>query len=116
RQVVEGGFVAVVEEMIVETEQFVFGHVAENSRANVVDEMAIALAAAIVIDHDLQEIGFSGQFIVAAGGAENWIERIDVLDVEADLKVFAHRLDGGVHLCEHLMFAAIEEAIPGDDL
>ena len=50
-----------------------------------VDEVRVALAAAIVVNHHFQEIGFARQLIIAASRAENWIEGIDVLDVKTNL-------------------------------
>ena len=101
--------------MIVEAQQLVVRYVAKDSRPDVADEVRVTLAAAVVIDDHFQEVGLARQIVVAARGAEDRVERIDVLDVEADLEVPAHGLDRGLHLREHLVFAFVKEAVPQDD-
>ena len=101
--------------MVVETKQLLFRHVAEHGRADIADEVGVALAAAVVVDDDLQEVGLRGEVGVAARGAEDGIERVDVLNVEADLQVPADGFHRGVDFREYPVFADIKEAIPRDD-
>src|SRR5438034_1199986 len=46
----------------------------KNCQADISDEIGVAFAAAVAVNDDLQEIGFAGQIIVPARGAENGIE------------------------------------------
>src|SRR5579859_1836943 len=78
--------------------------------------MRVAFAAAIVIDDDFQEIGFFGQLVIAAGRAENGIERIDVLDMETDPQVLSDGFRRGINLSEHLVFAFVKQTVPENDL
>ncbi len=64
------------------------GHVAKNSRANVVEVVGVARAAAVVIEDNLQEIRRFGQLGVVLLGAVERAEGVDVPDVKS-------YLDGG---------------------
>ena len=77
--------------------------------------MRIAFAAAVVIDHDLEKVGLLCQFVVTPRGAKDRIERVDMFDVETDLKVLSDGLDRLVDPCEHLVFTLVEQAVPKDD-
>src|SRR2546425_356008 len=101
--------------MVVEPQQFILGHIAEHGRTNILDEMGVALAAAVIVDDHFQEVGFLREILIAARRAEERVERVDVLDVEPDLEVLADRFHRGVHFSEHLVFAFVEEPVPQND-
>ncbi len=113
---VQFGLVTVVQEVIVEPEQLFFGHVAKHRRAHVANEVGVAFAAAVVVDHHLQEVRLRRQVGVAAGRAEDRVEGVDVFEVKAQPQAGAHALHGGVDLGKHLVFHRVEQSVPGDDL
>src|SRR5256885_1531895 len=106
----------VIQEAVVESQQFVTWHIAEDGGTNVPDEICVPLSPAIVIDDDLQEIRAGSEFVVAARGTEDRVERVDVFDVETDLEVRADGLHRGFHGGEHRVFAFVEEAVPRNNL
>src|SRR5256885_6399167 len=101
--------------MIVEPQQFVFGHIAEHGGTDITDEIRVTFPATVVVSDDLEEIGLLREVVVAPRRAENRVERVDVLNVEPDLEAPADGLYRGVDLGEHLVFAFVEQSVPKDD-
>src|SRR5262249_12002947 len=115
-QRLKAGFGSVIKQMVGESQQFVPGHVAKNGRAGAGGEMGVGLAAAVVVNDDFQEIGFGRQLRVTARRAKNWVERVHMFDVKADLELLADGFDRSVHFGEDLVLGGIEQPVPGDDL
>ena len=88
-EVFDGGFIGVVEEVVVHLHELAGRDVAEDGLANVVDEIDVAFTAAVVIYYHLEEVGEFGQLRIVTGGAIEGVEGVGVFYVEADLEVVA---------------------------
>lgn len=69
-----------------ELEQFIFWHIAIKRAVHVFNVLGHALAAAVVVDHDLEEIRGGSDGLQVLFRAINRVERVIVPDMPSDLK------------------------------
>jgi hypothetical protein len=60
--------------VVVEPQELILRDVAEDGRADVLDEPLEPLAAAVVVGDDLEEVGLGGELGVTARGPEDRVE------------------------------------------
>ena len=110
-----GGFLGVVEEVVVHVEGLGFGEVAEDVLGHAVDETGHAFAGTVVVEDGLDEVGEFGDFGIVHLGAVEGAEGDGVPEVGADgeggFDGFDEFVDGGLEF----EAAAGPEGFPGEE-
>src|SRR5262249_14256053 len=111
-QICQARFVLIIEQMVVKAQQLRQGHVPKHRRADITNELGIALSAAIIVDDDFQKIRLRREFIVTSCRAKNGVEGVDMFNMETDLQIGANPFYRVMDLLQHLVFAVIEKLVP----